>query len=81
MWDNGDGFAGLDDIIKSKIIMDGSGSFQCCECNYASTNSRNVINHIESKHVTTTGVQCDVCQKICPTREALRKHISRLHRQ
>ena len=62
------------------VIVDEHRLYQCCDCSYTSANSRNMVNHIESKHVTTAGAQCQVCKKICPTREALRKHVSRSHR-
>ena len=71
----------LDEILKSRIFTDESGHHHTCtECSYSSTNRRNVVNHIESKHVTTCGVECSVCKKTCPTREALRKHIARNHK-
>ena len=33
------------------------------------------------KHVTTAGAQCQKCKKILSNRAALRKHVSRYHRQ
>ena len=72
-------FNELDDIIKSKILTE-DGEYKCSECNYTSRNHRNVCNHIESKHLTTGGAQCQVCHKVCPTREALRKHFTRTHK-
>jgi len=70
----------LDDVIKSKLTTDDRGFHFCCDCSYSSSNRRNVINHIESKHVTTGGAICQICKKLCPTREALRKHFSRSHK-
>jgi len=69
------GFDGLDEIINCKISLSSSGStYQCQDCSYSSSNKRLVVNHIESKHITTNGVECQFCKKNCPTREALRKH-------
>ena len=71
----------LDEVIKSKMILDDTGSYSCSECSYSSSNNRNVANHIEARHVTTAGAECPLCGKLCPTREALRKHVSRSHKQ
>ena len=68
-------------MINSKISLDNCGStYHCQDCSYSSHNKRLVVNHVEAKHITTCGVQCQFCKKNCPTREALRKHISRSHK-
>ena len=77
----GNSFEELDDLIKSKIIGNTGIGFQCADCNYATQSKRNMFNHIESRHVTSAGVECWACAKVCPTREALRKHMSRDHKQ
>jgi len=74
-------FEELDYLIKAKMTEDSEGfGFKCTECSYSSQSSRNMRNHIESRHVSSFGVQCSLCQKVCPTREALRKHTSRAHK-
>jgi len=79
---SGNSFEELDDLIKSKMMVDNTGmGFQCSDCNYATQSKRNMGNHIEARHVTTCGVECLACRKVCPTREALRKHMSRVHKQ
>jgi len=72
----------LDEAINSKLMQCQSDQlvlFRCLDCSYQSAQRRNVFNHIESKHVEHGGAVCYVCNKLCPTREALRKHFSRTH--
>ena len=48
-------------------------------CNYLTTNKGHLKRHIESKHVDTGGAQCDHCQMILSTRNALYMHVQRHH--
>jgi len=74
-------FEELDYLIKAKMTEDTDGlGFKCSECSYSSLSKRNMHNHIESRHVSSCGVECSICRKVCPTREALRKHTSRAHK-
>ena len=75
------GFQALDEKISSKVVYyPDEQVFKCTECDYYSVTKRHVLNHIESKHITHPGASCAYCFKACPTREALRKHVSRFHR-
>jgi len=68
-------------MIKTHMVIDPvGGGFQCSSCSYSTVSKRNMQNHIESRHITSGGVECKECRKICPTREALRKHVSRTHK-
>ena len=56
------------------------GGWQCGQpgCGYVA-NKWSLRNHVESKHISIGGVQCDQCSKVCPTRHALTMHIKRNH--
>jgi len=75
-----DGNKGLDILIEDNMQKDPSGTWFCLQCSFSSRKSSNVRTHIESKHVNSGGFQCLVCSYICPTREALRKHMTRMHK-
>jgi len=79
--DGNKGFQALDVKINSKVMYyPDEQVFKCTECDYYSVTKRHVLNHIESKHIAHPGASCAYCFKACPTREALRKHVSRFHR-
>ena len=42
--------------------------------------SQNISVHIEANHVSHPSVVCNICQKSCSTRDALRKHVHKYHR-
>ena len=56
-------FEELDRIIRTMFFKNDFNQFQCKKCDYLSGVQTNVINHVESKHVETPGVVCELCQK------------------
>jgi len=57
-------------------------SFLCLICNYQARQSHHIINHIEAKHMLSGHTyQCDQCDQVCPTKNALNAHKSRKHRK
>ena len=70
----------LDDLkakIESKIIAFESGEYGCQDCSYTSKFRHNLPKHIEARHVSHPGIQCDMCMKTCQTRESFRRHMAR----
>ena len=56
------------------------GNWECQECGYFSKFTTRVLEHIEAKHfLPTSGYICDICQKTCSTRNALKCHVYRYH--
>ena len=49
-------FAALDNAIKSKMVRRSDGSFGCTDCDYVTKYNTTCQNHIESKHLSTSGV-------------------------
>ena len=70
----------LDNTIDQYLVMGVEGSFQCVGCGF-SGKKRNVRNHIEARHMTNTHVSCSVCGKVVKTRDSLRKHMEKEHRE
>ena len=54
--------------------------YHCTHCELSSNKKTNVKNHVESKHVSTEGVTCGVCNAVCKTRKALKMHEFRKHK-
>lgn len=52
--------------------------WQCTECSLV-TKSTNLRNHIESRHVETSGHTCQQCGKFCKSKNALITHNHRFH--
>ena len=70
----------LDDLkkkIESKILALEDGSFKCSDCDYVTKFRHNLPKHIETRHVSLSGLVCHVCLKVCPTRESHRRHLQR----
>ena len=64
----------IETIIDSQLSRDESGSWYCSSCNYSNHAKGTVRAHIEAKHVISSGYQCTICSKVCPTRHAFKMH-------
>ena len=64
----------LESVILSKICRNADDDWQCNDCYKISKWKTNIVEHIEATHVESPGYLCDVCNKFCRTRNALRKH-------
>ena len=74
-------FLDLKDLISSKIgkTPDSSG-WICLDCGKTSKWKTNIVEHVEGAHIECPGYHCDVCNKFCKTRNALRSHKNREHK-
>jgi len=70
----------LELLINSKMARDGlTGDWTCQECGFETKLRQRMSQHVESKHVEVDST-CEICFKVCPTRNALRVHKFRNHR-
>ena len=53
---------------------------ECKYCGYQYKNASNMMNHIEAKHMSLQ-YNCDLCGKVCTTKNALNVHRHRNHRK
>ena len=53
--------------------------WECIVCGKSSKYKNDITRHIESKHISSPGIKCDNCDKVSPTREALRQHNKLVH--
>ena len=70
----------LDDFVKSHFY-NSEGVYFCSLCGYSNKFLTNVKNHVEANHTPgyLKSVQCGECEKVCPSRNALRMHVKRAH--
>ena len=67
------------DEVLSLMWRDG-GTWRCNNCEYESNRKTNMFEHVEAKHVISTGYTCQTCGTFCKTFSAYRSHIKRLHK-
>ena len=69
----------MDELIKLKMEKSNDGQWHCLFCGRASKVKTNIFEHIEATHVESPGYSCEICEKHCRTRNALRAHKHREH--
>jgi len=74
-----DGNKDMDEFIRSQMQKTVGGEWECCYCGRQSKVKTNIFEHIEASHVESPGYCCDICSKLCRTRNALRAHKHREH--
>lgn len=68
-------------IVDPRVsaLMTKSGqSWMCTDCGYSSQHC-NVYHHIEAKHISSAGYNCEFCSQFCPSLGAYKKHKYRKH--
>lgn len=80
----GDGNKELESYIFSKMSkLTSSNSetlWRCNDCGYESRKKTNTQEHVEAKHIQSSGFLCSLCQHFCLNKKALRNHTFRHHR-
>ena len=69
----------VENFIQSNMQKSQDGLWHCICCGKSSRVKTNIVEHIEAVHLETPGYSCDICAKICKTRNALRSHKYRDH--
>jgi len=76
-----DGNKGEIDAKMQKEMTETGILWRCLDCQYTTKFKPVLFQHVESKHTLSSGYNCQFCGKFCPSRNALRSHISRQHKQ
>ena len=71
---------GVKEAIKLHVFRRPDSHYECSECGFSSNRASVVHVHVEAKHLQTSGFECPICQKHCPTRNSLNIHKYRYHR-
>jgi len=77
---NVDGNKELDLLINNSMAKDAgeSGVWRCLRCNVANRHKARVRIHVET-HFECQQI-CSICNQVCKTRDSLRKHLAKMHR-
>ena len=78
VWINNNFLIDLDLLIKSKIDRR-DNVYACTECDYTTPYPDTCRNHVEARHLSTSGYTCQICNKFCSTRNAMKIHYTRYH--
>jgi len=76
---NKDQSVAVDHAVVSQMQKVGS-IWQCLACGWETSKRARLWEHVEANHVETTGYNCPVCEKFCPSKNALKVHKSRNHK-
>lgn len=70
-------------VVEMKMLKEMTADrglfWRCADCDYIVKDKRGMFEHVESKHVGSQGYTCMHCGKHCPSKNALRSHVSRNH--
>ena len=69
----------INDEVVSQMQKCG-GVWQCLACGWETKFRSRLWEHVEAKHVQTNGYFCPICEKFCPSINALKLHKSRNHK-
>ena len=70
----------LDVITEVSSLMERVDKmWSCLACQYQSNRKTNLFEHVEAKHIQSTGYNCQDCGTFCKTYSAYRSHVKRLH--
>merc|ERR1712115_245534 len=77
------GAEGIKAVVEMKMWKETTADrgliWRCADCDYTAKLKRGMFEHVESKHVGSQGYTCLYCGKHCPSKNALRSHVSRKH--
>ena len=65
-------------VLAANILEMNGGLLKCSLCDYSYNRKNNVARHIEANHVEMT-FQCNLCDKVTPTRHAMYYHKKKMH--
>jgi len=71
--------AAIDQAVLSQMQKVG-GAWQCLACEWQTNHKTRCYEHVEAKHVQTNGYSCPFCEKFCPSKNSLKFHKSKYHR-
>ena len=74
-----DGKEALDHAVVSQMQRI-AGVWQCLTCGWETKFKTRLFEHVEATHVQTNGYTCPYCDKFCPSKNSLKVHKSRNHK-
>ena len=74
-----DGKEALDHAVVAQMQRI-AGVWQCLTCGWETKFKTRLFEHVEATHVQTNGYTCPYCDKFCPSKNSLKVHKSRNHK-
>ena len=68
----------LDGRLVAHTDENGKKSWFCVECEYTQKSKKDVVKHIERRHLTLT-IKCNICDYSVKSRNDLRTHMRTFH--
>ena len=72
-------FADINSLVLSKMTKVGS-FWKCSDCSMETKYKTRLFEHVEAKHVETSGYECPTCSKFLPSLKSLKQHTYISHR-
>ena len=72
--------ADINSQVLSKMFKVGS-LWKCTDCSMETKYKTRLYEHVEAKHVETSGYECQTCGKFLPTLKSLNNHNFTSHRK
>eukprot|EP00096_Caligus_rogercresseyi_P011099 TRINITY_DN4274_c0_g1_i1.p1 TRINITY_DN4274_c0_g1~~TRINITY_DN4274_c0_g1_i1.p1 ORF type:complete len:209 (-),score=57.30 TRINITY_DN4274_c0_g1_i1:2050-2676(-) len=67
--------------MKLMVAKESTNMFHCLKCSHACNRKRDMMNHIEAKHMDLDKFPCDICKKGYNTRSLLKRHMAAMHKE
>ena len=61
-------FLDVESAIQSKMSKEGS-MWYCNDCSYQSNKKSHLYDHVEARHISHPGYQCQYCDKVFKTKD------------
>ena len=79
--ENHDADVEIDRQVEELSVRSGPTLWQCGGCGKQASQRGDLRKHIEAIHLNIPGLHCPHCSTFCASRNALRMHLYRKHRQ
>jgi len=66
-------------MMRKTVDPFGTKCWECLECGKTCVGKNDIARHVESTHIDSPGISCNICGKVSKTRNALRNHVYSVH--
>ena len=66
-------------MMRKTVDPFGTKCWECLECGKTCIGKNDIARHVESTHIDSPGIRCNMCGKVSKTRNALRNHVYSVH--
>jgi len=66
-------------MMRKTVDPFGTKCWECLNCGKTCVGKNDIARHVESTHIDSPGIRCNICGKVSKTRNALRNHVYSVH--